>query len=69
MTRKLSTVLLAVLALVSSVCFAQSSLMTRHTRAEVTSHIAPLVGHLSSPQKLELVLVLQHRNQETLINS
>jgi len=40
--------------------------MTRHTRAEVTSHIAPLVGHLSSPQKLELVLVLQHRNQGDL---
>lgn len=69
MTRKLSTGLLAGVALllfVSSVCFAQSTLMTRHTREEVTSHVAPLVGHLSSTQKLELVLVLQHRNQGDL---
>jgi len=65
-TRKLSIVLLAVVALVSSVCLAQSTLMTRHTRDEVTSHIAPLVGHLSSAQKLDLVLVLQHRNQSEL---
>lgn len=40
--------------------------MTRHTREEVTSHTAPLVGHLSSAQTLDLVLMLQHRNQAEL---
>ncbi|HEV2399183.1 MAG TPA: S53 family serine peptidase [Candidatus Sulfotelmatobacter sp.] len=40
--------------------------MTRHTRQEVTSHAAPLVGHLSASQRMELVLVLQHRNQGDL---
>jgi subtilase family serine protease len=67
--RKISTLALTFVAFVSLtvVCFAQAqTLMTRHTREEVTSHIAPLVGHLSSTQNLELVLVLPHRNQADL---
>jgi len=68
-TRKLSTFVLTIVALVSFVnvvAHAQSTLMTRHTREEVTSKIAPLVGHLPASQNLELTLVLQHRNQAGL---
>ncbi|HYM74481.1 MAG TPA: S53 family serine peptidase [Candidatus Dormibacteraeota bacterium] len=70
MIRRLSTFVLTLIALasvVSTVCYAQSqTLMTRHTRDEVTSRIAPLVGHLSATQKMEITLVLPHRNQSEL---
>jgi subtilase family serine protease len=65
---KLSTFVLTVVALVSTmnIAHAQQPLMTRHTRDEVTSRVAPLVGHLSATQNLQIVLVLQHRNQSEL---
>ena len=68
--RRLSTFLLTIAAFVSvmsAVGLAQSqTLMTRHTREEVTGKVAPLVGHLSATQNLRLVLVLPHRNQPEL---
>jgi subtilase family serine protease len=66
--RRLSTFVLTIVALVSvvNVGHAQQPLMTRHTRDEVTSRVAPLVGHLSATQNLRIVLVLQHRNQAEL---
>jgi subtilase family serine protease len=66
--RRLSTFLLTIVALVSvvNVGHAQQPLMTRHTRDEVTSRVAPLVGHMSATQNLRIVLVLQHRNQSEL---
>ena len=70
MIGRLSKLVLPLVALVSAVnivCQAQSqTLMTRHTREEVTSRIAPLVGHVSATQKMELTLVLPHRNQSEL---
>ncbi len=69
MIRRLSRFVLTIAALASlgSVCLAQSqTLMTRHTREEVTSKTAPYVGHLQGNQNLELTLVLQHRNQPEL---
>ncbi len=68
MIRRLSTFVLTIVALVSvvNVGHAQQPLMTRHTRDEVTSRVAPLVGHVSATQNLRLVLVLQHRNQSEL---
>jgi subtilase family serine protease len=57
----------AFVSVMSVVGFAQSqTLMTRHTREEVTSKVAPLVGHLKANQNLRIVLVLQHRNQPEL---
>jgi hypothetical protein len=66
--RRLSTFVLTIVALLSvvSVGHAQQSLVTRHTRDEVTSRVAPLVGHMSATQNLRIVLVLQHRNQSEL---
>jgi subtilase family serine protease len=66
--RRLSTFVLTIAALLSivNVGHAQRSLMTRHTRDEVTSRVAPLVGHMSATQNLRIVLVLQHRNQSEL---
>jgi len=59
--------MVALVSFVNVVAHAQSqTLMTRHTREEVTSRIAPLVGHLPANQNLELTLVLQHRNQAGL---
>ena len=69
MPRRISTLVLDAVVLVSLsvVCLAQSeTLMTRQTRDEVTSHVAPLVGHLSADQEMELTFVLQHRNQAEL---
>jgi kumamolisin len=53
-------------AAIVNIAQAQQPLMTRHVRDEVTSRAAPVVGHLSATQKLEIVLVLQHRNQSEL---
>ncbi len=70
MIRRISTFVLTTVALLSFasvISVAQSqSLMTRHTRDEVTSRIAPLVGHVAGNQKMELTLVLPHRNQTDL---
>ena len=70
MTRTLCRFVLTFAALVSLgsiVCVAQSqTLVTRHTREEVTSKTVPYLGHLTSSQNLELTLVLQHRNQPEL---
>lgn len=70
MIRRLSTFVLSLVALVSvvnAVCLAQSqTLMTRHTRVEVTSKAVPLVGAMNAKQNMELTLVLQHRNQSQL---
>ena len=70
MKRKLRVHFLTIVALALSatiVAQAQSpTLLTRHTREEVTSRIAPLVGHLSATKNLDIVLVLQHRNQSEL---
>ncbi len=70
MIRRFSTVVLTTVALLSfasviSVAQSQSP-MTRLTRDEVTSHVAPLVGHLAPTQQMELTLVLPHRNQADL---
>jgi subtilase family serine protease len=57
----------ALVSLGSIVCLAQSqTLMTRHTREEVSSKTAPYLGRLTPSQNLELTLVLQHRNQPEL---
>ena len=68
--RSLSKFVLTIVTLVmvtSLATFAEGpTLMTRHTREEVTSKVAPLVGHLSGNQNLDIVLVLQHRNQTEL---
>jgi NADPH-dependent glutamate synthase beta subunit-like oxidoreductase len=58
--RRLSTFVLTIVALLSvvNVGHAQQSLMTRHTRDEVASRVAPLVGHMSATQNLRIVLVL-----------
>lgn len=69
MIRRLSTFVLTVVALVSVVNVvgqAQQPLMTRHTRDEVASRVAPLVGHLSATQNMRIVLVLPLRNQQEL---
>jgi kumamolisin len=56
----------ALVSVVNVVGHAQQPLMTRHTRDEVASRVAPLVGHLSATQNMRIVLVLQHRNQSEL---
>ncbi|MGH9495788.1 MAG: protease pro-enzyme activation domain-containing protein [Candidatus Sulfotelmatobacter sp.] len=70
MTRTLCRFVLTFAALVSLgsiVCLAQSqTLMTRHTREEVTSKTAPYLGRMAATQNMELTLVLQHRNQPQL---
>ena len=70
MTRTLCRFVLTFAALVSLgsiVCLAQSqTLVTRHTREEVTSKTVPYLGRLTPSQNLELTLVLQHRNQPEL---
>lgn len=70
MTRRISTVVLTTVALLSFasvISVAQSqNLMTRSTREEVTTHVAPLIGHLAANQTMELTLVLPHRNQADL---
>ena len=70
MTRRLTTFVLAMIAMLSItsvVSNAQSqTLVTRHTRDEVTSKVAPLVGHVSGTKNMDIVLVLQHRNQPEL---
>jgi kumamolisin len=59
--------LAALVSLGSIVCLAQSqTLMTRHTREEVTSKTAPYLGRLTPSQNLEMTLVLQHRNEPRL---
>jgi len=40
--------------------------VTRHTRDVVVSGQAPLIGHLPANQSMNIVLVLQHRNQTEL---
>jgi subtilase family serine protease len=69
-TRRLTTFVLAMIALLSItsiVSMAQSqTLVTRHTREEVTGKVAPLVGHVSGTKNMDIVLVLQHRNQPEL---
>ena len=68
MIRRLNTVVLTFVALLSvvNVGHAQQPLMTRHARNEVTSRVAPFLGHMSATQNLHIVLVLQHRNQSEL---
>ena len=70
MIRSLNKFVLTIVTLVmvtSLAAFAEGpTLMTRHTREEVTSKVAPLVGHLSGNQNLDLTVVLQHRNQADL---
>lgn len=59
--------LAALVSLGSIVCLAQSqTLMTRHTREEVTSKTAPYMGRMAATQNMEMTLVLQHRNQPQL---
>jgi subtilase family serine protease len=59
----------ALVSLGSIVCLAQSqTLMTRHTREEVTSKTAPYMGRMAATQNMEMTLVLQHRNQPQLEN-
>jgi len=70
LNRKLRVHFLTIVALALSatlVAQAQSpTLLTRHTREEVTSRIAPQVGRLAASKNLDIVLVLQHRNQSEL---
>jgi subtilase family serine protease len=61
---------LAVLLMVASMIgatFAQDTpLLTRHVRQVTLNGQAPLVGHLPATQSLDLVFVLQHRNETGL---
>jgi subtilase family serine protease len=70
MTRRISALLLAIIAIafaVPSHSQAQSQTpYTRHVREEVVNGEAPLVGHLPSTQSMRLVLVLPHRNEAGL---
>ena len=70
MTRKLSTFLLAIFALVSCasvVSQAQTqSLLTKHVFEEVSTGKVASLGHLPATQSLRLVLVLPHSNQAGL---
>ena len=69
MTRRLCKFVFTAAALILSMSmpgFTQQALMTRHTREEVTSKTVPLVGSMNPAQKMELTLVLQHRNQQEL---
>ena len=68
MLRRLSTTLLWIVALASitSICFAQSQLLTRHVREVTVNGQAPSVGRLPANQVLRLVIALPLRNQEEL---
>ena len=70
MLRRLSTSLLAVVALVafaSNMCHAQAqALLTHHLPEVMRNGQAPLVGHLPATQTLDITLVLQHRDQAGL---
>jgi subtilase family serine protease len=72
MLRRVSTSVLsvaAVLAIVTSICFAQpQTLMTRHVRDVVASGQAPLVGHLPATQTLRFDIVLPLRDRSGLQN-
>ncbi len=72
MLRRFGPSLLPIVALVSilsMVCQAQSpTLMTRHTREDVTTGRAVQVGRLPASQSMRIVLVLQHQNQAGLDN-
>ena len=69
MIRKL-LLLLTIVAIVSGATIdshAQpQAAVTRHTRDVVVSGQAPLAGHLRANQSMNIVLVLQHRNQAEL---
>jgi subtilase family serine protease len=70
MTRRISILLLAIVAIVFALPHpsqAQSRTpFTRHVRNEVSRGEAPLVGRLPANQSMRLVLVLPHRNQAGL---
>ena len=72
MIRKLSTLMLTVIAIVSGVNIASQAesqpLMTRHTRDVVVSGVAPKLGHVPSTQTLDIVLHLPWRDQQGLDN-
>ena len=72
MIRRVSTFLLAVIAMVLIVGFVSQahaqSLMTRHVREVTLTGQAPAVGRLPANQVMRLVLALPLRNQETLDN-
>jgi kumamolisin len=70
MIRRLSSYLLAILALVAAVnvvCRAESSnLLTRHTREAVRNGQATMVGHLPASKSMRIVLTLPLRDQAGL---
>jgi kumamolisin len=70
LTRQLRVLFFTIVALALSAAIAAQAqsptLLTRHTRDEVTNRIAPQVGRLSAARNLDIVLVLQHRNQSEL---
>lgn len=72
MIRRFGASLLAVVvfaSLVSMMAHAQSqALLTGHTRDVTVNGQAPLVGYLPAHQTMQLVFVLQHRNQAGLDN-
>ena len=69
MIRKL-VLLLTIVAIVSGATIVSQAQpqapVTRHTRDVVVSGQAPLAGHLPANQSMNIVLVLQHRNQAEL---
>ena len=69
MIRKL-VLLLTIVAIVSGATIVSQAQpqapVTRHTRDVVVSGQAPLIGHLPANQSMNVVLVLQHRNQTEL---
>jgi subtilase family serine protease len=72
MIRRLSTSLLAIVALVSVLNIASRAeskpLLTHHVREVTLKGIAPSVGRLPANQSMRLVVVLPLRNQEGLNN-
>jgi subtilase family serine protease len=68
--QKISVFMLTVIAIVSGANIAShaqsQSVLTRHTRDAVINGQAPLLGHVSSPQTLDLVLHLPVRDQAGL---
>ncbi len=69
MIKRLAVSLLVIAALgASSLCLAESTVLTRHTREVTLNGRAPLVGHLPADQSMRLVLVLPLRDQEGLDN-
>jgi subtilase family serine protease len=61
-----ATILLSAIALTSATAHAQRPALTTHVPVEVSSRIAPLVGHLAADQRLSLALSLPLRNQSEL---